>query len=98
VSDHVETKHRDARGKVFAKVLNPKVPSWPRLRKLQKVSEHVRVSLIGEADTVTCIECGEVQELRGVIDPGAGGVPPEQVLDNFMRKHFERHKLINKFC
>lgn len=102
VSDHVKAEHRDAKGKVFGKVLKPKIPSWARLRKVQRASEHVRVSMLGETDTITCLECGEIQDLRGQRIGTIGGqgdlIPPDKVLDNFTRKHFYRHELINKFC
>lgn len=102
VSDHVKAEHRNAKGKVFGKVLKPKIPTWPRLRKVVKASEHVRVSMLGETDTITCIECGETQDLRGQRIKTLGGqgelIPPDKVLDDFTRKHFYRHELINKFC
>lgn len=98
VSDHVKAEHRDAKGKVFGKVLKPKIPSWARLRKIQRASQHVRVSMLGDTDTVTCIECDETQDLRVSAGPAIGAITPEKILDEFTRKHFYRHDLINKFC
>lgn len=98
VNDHVKAEHRNAKGKVFGKVLKPKIPSWAQLRKLTKAAEHVRVSMLGATDTVSCVECGEIQVLRGQVENGVGVLAPEKVLDEFTRKHFYLHELINKFC